>query len=173
MSTKRRTVLSALITLLASSIPARAGWRQNTSEHIDTIEGTSSAIRLYGSLNNVSSANRDSLVSAFPELSSILDAPFLNVGYGDGSGAERSTLAADTALRHLLLAPLDLTALHGVHIAVKSSQSDTRLGEIHAAVATIRRHFPERPHISYRSINDYTMGDRIQVSVLAASLRTS
>lgn len=68
---------------------------------------------------------------------------------------------------------MDSGSIHGIHIAIKSRQSQMRLGEVIAAVTAIRRHLPAETWIAYRSVNDATMGERLQVSVLAASLRRS
>lgn len=171
---KRRTALkSTFLSLLAVSTPVLAGREWNTSLTAPAIESADDAIQLYGDLNGIVPASQEALVSVFPNLQPLLGAPCLAVGHGEAAGERRATQAADAALANLLLARMDRASIHGIHIAIKSRQSQTRLGEIFAAVTSIRRHLPDETRIAYRSIDDAAMGDRLQVSILAASLRRS
>lgn len=164
----RRTALkSTLFSLLAASTPVLA--RPEWSVMDASITSTDAAIQLYGFLNGVTPADRASLVGVFPELSPLFGAPRLDVGYGEASGESRATQAAETALRHPLLSNLDPASIQGIHIAIKSRLPATRMGEISAAVKAIKRHVPDGAEIIFCTVNDAAMGDRLQVSILAAS----
>lgn len=165
---KRRTALKgSFLSLLAASTPVLA--RPEWSVMDSSITNTDAAIQLYGFLNGVAPADRASVVGVFPELLPLLSAPRLDVGYGEASSESRATQAAETALRHPLLSSLDPTSIQGIHIAIKSRLPGTRLGEISGAVKAIRRHVPDGAEITFCTVNDATMGDRLQVSILAAS----
>lgn len=167
---KRRTALKGtFLSLLAASTPALARQEWLASMTDASITSTDAAIQLYGFLNGVTSADRASLVGVFPELLPLLNAPRLDVGYGEASGESRATQAAEAALTDPLLSSLDPASIQGIHIAIKSRLSGTRLGEISAAVKTIRRHLPDGAEITFCTVNDVTMGSRLQVSILAAS----
>ncbi len=92
------------------------------------------------------------------------------MGTAQGSGPDRATKAAESAVACPLLEGIDLSGARGVLVLIAASRANFKLSESRNAMNTIRRYASDDAHVIYGTAYDESLGDQLRVTVIATGL---
>lgn len=92
------------------------------------------------------------------------------LGIGTASGLDRARLAAEQAIASPLQGSANLSAAHGLLVAIASAEDQLKMKEVNEVMNAIKRLANDDAHIIFGTIYDDTMGDMLSVTLVTTGL---